>query len=335
MEPIDNDNERPGGRPTTIRERAVATAGTAHATRVEQALDQGLAARSAIAASWARSARLHQLHPATRPRAERLSAVELGRARERLGTLVPLAAAQLDRVFALVAGLGGCVVLADADGIVLERRGRSADDRDFAASGLWTGADWSEAAAGTNGIGTCVAEDRVVTIHRDQHFLSSNIDLSCSSAPIHDPAGAIVAVLDVSTARAELTEAVTGLLAASVAEVARRLEIELFQQAFARARLVLVPRGECRQAAVLAVDADDLVIGATRAARVQLGLAGDLRRTPRPLADVIGIDAHDRPAEAERAVVLRALARADGNATAAARSLGISRATLYRKLQRQ
>ncbi|MCA1953463.1 MAG: sigma-54-dependent Fis family transcriptional regulator, partial [Hyphomicrobiales bacterium] len=41
----------------------------------------------------------------------------------------------------------------------------------------------------------------------------------------------------------------------------------------------------------------------------------------------------DGLASAERASLQRALARARGNATAAARNLGISRATLYRKLR--
>jgi transcriptional regulator of acetoin/glycerol metabolism len=39
-------------------------------------------------------------------------------------------------------------------------------------------------------------------------------------------------------------------------------------------------------------------------------------------------------AMAERGVLQRALARAEGNVKAAAEALGMSRATLYRKLQR-
>jgi transcriptional regulator of acetoin/glycerol metabolism len=38
--------------------------------------------------------------------------------------------------------------------------------------------------------------------------------------------------------------------------------------------------------------------------------------------------------QAERAAVQRALARSDGNVSAAAEALGISRATLHRKLRR-
>lgn len=310
------------------------TAISHHAARVAAAIDGGQAARSALAASWARSARLHRLDPAGRRRDDRLTAAEIARAREALGPLLPMSAPHLDRLFGTVAALGGCVVLADAQGLALERRGAQGDDADFEASGLWTGVLWSEAEAGTNGIGTCLAEGRPVTIHRDQHFLARNIGLSCSSAPVHGPDGALMAVIDVSTARPDLGEAVAGLICATVAEAARKLEAELFHARYPRARMVLVPGLDRGQGALLAVDADDLVIGATRAARQHFDLAGDLSAAPRPVADLLGLEGHERIADAERAVLTRALARHSGNISAAARALGLSRATLHRKLGR-
>ncbi|WP_126976400.1 GAF domain-containing protein [Frigidibacter oleivorans] len=305
-----------------------------HATRIEAALSGDLAARSAIAASWARSARLHRLDPAQRRADSRLDDRGLAQARDRLGPLLPAAQPHLDRLFQAVGGLGACVVLADPEGVAVDRRGHAGDDRDFAESGLWTGAVWSEATAGTNGIGTCLAEGRAVTIHRDQHFLARNIGLSCSSAPVHDPQGRLAAVIDVSTARADLPEALAALIGPTVTDAARRVEADLFQAAFPRARIVLVPGVDRGTGALLAVDADDLVVGATRAARLHLGLTGDIAASPRPLGDLVGLDSHDRIADAERAVLARALARASGNVSAAARALGLSRATLHRKLGR-
>ena len=32
---------------------------------------------------------------------------------------------------------------------------------------------WSEESVGTNGIGTCLVEQRALTIHRDQHFFDA------------------------------------------------------------------------------------------------------------------------------------------------------------------
>jgi transcriptional regulator of acetoin/glycerol metabolism len=312
----------------------VPTPASLHVTRVELAIRSGQAARSPVAASWARSARLHHLDPSAARLDNRLTDGELALARERMGVLLPTAAPHLDRLFQTVSGLGACIVLADTEGVALVRRGNPGDDGDFASAGLWTGTAWSEAHAGTNGIGTCLIEARPVTIHRDQHFLARNIALSCSSAPIFGPEGELMAVIDVSTARPDLPEAVSGLLCATVSDAARRVEVELFGQRFPNARLVLVPGTERSSGAVLAVDCHELVIGATRGARQQLGLSGDLAAVPRPLPDVLGEGADDGFDEAERAVIARALARTNGNVSAAARDLGLSRATLHRKLNR-
>lgn len=305
-----------------------------HATRIEAALSTGQAARSAVAASWARSAHLHRLSPTARPDPARVTEAELVLAREKLGVLVPMAEPHLDRLFQIVGGLGACVVLADAEGIAVDRRGNRGEDRDFSDAGLWTGTVWSEAGAGTNGIGTCLVERRPVTIHRDQHFLARNIGLSCSSAPVHDAFGALAAVIDVSSAREDLPEGLAMLIAGTVAEAARKVELDLFQHHFPRARLVMVPGLDRGLGAVLAVDADDLVIGATRAARQHLDLSGDLTAMPRHLGDLLGLATHERIEDAERAVLTRALVRASGNVSAAARALGVSRATLHRKLGR-
>jgi transcriptional regulator of acetoin/glycerol metabolism len=301
-----------------------------HSHTVERAVLGSEAARSPVVASWARSARLHGLDPAKRRPPDRLTETELAAARDRMGPIIRLAAPSLDRLFQSVGGVGCCVLLADANGVPLDRRGAAVDDPTFDDWGLWPGSLWSEAQEGTNGIGTCLAEGRAVTIHGNQHFLTRNIVLSCMSAPIHDATGGLVGVLDVSSCRADLTEGFAGLIAQSVAEAARRIDTETFLAAHVGARIVMVPGTD--PGAMLAVDADDLVVGASRAARQMLGLAGDLRRNPRPAADVLGQGAPDTLPDAERAALARALARKGGNVSAAARSLGISRATFHRKL---
>lgn len=305
-----------------------------HEAVVAAALSRGEAARSLVAASWSRSAVVHGLEPSRKVDPVRLTQAEFNVLMERLGPLVMTAAPTLDRLFQSIGALGGCVILANNEGIPVDRRGRSAQDRDFKENGLWTGTHWSEAVAGTNGIGTCLAVGRAVTIHRDQHFLSANIGLSCSSAPVYDAEGQLVAVLDVSTAGGETGEALAGLIAHAVAEAARRIESDLFQAAFPKARLMMPPTVDRVQGAILAVDSEELVIGATRAARMHFGLKGDLGKKPIPAADLLGLDAPATLEAGERAVMARALARAGGNASAAARALGISRATFHRKLGR-
>ncbi len=279
---------------------------------------------------------MHGLDPAERKAPRRLTEGELSEARQRIEPLLRAADASLDRLYPAVGGIGCCVLLADREGIPVERRGAVADDDTFDEWGLWTGTVWSEDSEGTNGIGTCLADQRALTIHRDQHFFSRNTLLSCTTAPIYDHEGNLAAALDVSSCRSDLTEGFVNLIAMAVGDAARRIEAENFRLAFSSARILLAPVAERSAGAMIAVDADDLVVGATRSARLALGITQQILAKGLPAADILGGMAKTAEdlEEAERGVVQRAIARADGNVSAAAANLGISRATLHRKLAR-
>jgi len=291
------------------------------------------AAQSAIAASWRRSLIYHHLDPETQSPPDRVEAAALREARERLGALAAIASPIIERVLNAVGRAGCCVLLTDSNGLIVERRGTAADDEVFSQWGLWTGAIWSEAKEGTNGIGTCLAEQRPVVILRDQHFRTRNTEMSCLGAPIFDDQARLAGVLDVSSCRGDLMGDLAPLIATVIADAARRIESEAFRAAFPDCRIVMAPEHGHRGSALLAVDRYDLVIGATRMARQTLGLA-DISLA-RPVADVL---ANSRQISdlraAERAELQRALARTDGNISAAARELGIGRATLYRRMKR-
>ncbi|MCA0922249.1 GAF domain-containing protein [Pseudooceanicola nanhaiensis] len=307
-----------------------------HIDRVyETAQSKSAAARSRLAASWRRSLEKHGLDPGERRAPGRVEATSLGDRRAALGDFLQLATPRLDQLFQLVGGSGCGVLLTDAQGVVLETRCREADAPVFREWGLWEGADWSEAAEGTNGIGTCLAERRQVVIHREDHFYARNTAMSCLDAPIHGPDGRLLAALDVSSARADQTEGFNRLIAATVAQTARQIEGDFFRAAFPRARIVAAEGESAEGAALLAVDKDDLVIGATREARRAFGLDAEGRIKPRPASDLLGRDGAETGLDrAERAAIVRALARADGNVSAAARALGMGRATLYRRMNR-
>lgn len=90
------------------------------------------------------------------------------------------------------------VLLADSSGVVLHSYG----DPDFLGKArkvaLLPGGIWSESVRGTNAIGTALVEREPVVVRCSEHFIVSNHFLTCSAAPVFDPFGRIMGVLDVS-----------------------------------------------------------------------------------------------------------------------------------------
>src|SRR5271165_2266442 len=115
-------------------------AGAAHADQVFKAISGNEAATSAVAASWRRSANLYALDPVSATPSWRLSSPEIAAARARMGRLLQVAQPSLERLFFAVGSVGCSVMLADRDGVILERRGAAGDDSTFDECGLWTGA---------------------------------------------------------------------------------------------------------------------------------------------------------------------------------------------------
>jgi transcriptional regulator of acetoin/glycerol metabolism len=99
----------------------------------------------------------------------------------------------------------------------------------------------------------------------------------------------------------------------------------------------MVPAGVNSANALLAVDRHDLVLGATRAARLALKLDDRHIAAGIPASDALHegrVSQEEEMAEAEKAALLRALSRTHGNVSQAAAALGISRATLHRKMKK-
>jgi transcriptional regulator of acetoin/glycerol metabolism len=313
-----------------VVERSVSQSDSKHSALVFSTIHSSQAALSAVAASWCRSALHHGLDPARSLRGERLEAPELQRRLAAHGDLLAVAEPVLDRLFAQVGLTGCCVIMADSDGVILQERKSAGDAPFFESSGLVSGSNWSEASEGTNGIGTCLVEARPVTIQRHEHFSARNIAVSCMDAPIFDPAGRLAGALDVSSARADHGDGMASLIGALVQDAARHIERDYFCRHYSGRRIVLAEGA--RGQALLAVDRDGLVVGATRAARLLYHLGHEVDLAPRPLDDLIGGSAGYE--SSERATLRQALARSGGNVAAAAKLLGIGRATFYRRMER-
>ena len=311
---------------------------SAHADHVyASAGAKSAAATSPIVASWKRCMTMYKLAPEENRKPFLLSEAEFLRAREASAPLIAESADELDRIFSSVGKAGCCLLLTDASGVALERRGASGDDAEFRNLGLWSGAMWSEASVGTNGIGTALADERAVVVYRDQHFFSANTGLSCTTAPIRDHLGRLTGAIDISTCRNDIEEMTFSIITQAVRDASQRIEANLFRRAFPGARFIMVPSANSNALSLLAVDHHDLVLGATRGARLTFKLDDQLIAQGLPAADALNEYRHDPGGdleEAERAALRRALSRVHGNVTQAAQLLGISRATLHRKMNR-
>src|SRR5215471_2676015 len=224
-----------------------------------------------VSSSWQRSANKHAVDPDSIQAPRILTSRELDELREPLHELILSAQEEIDRLYKVVRDAGYTLLFCDAEGVAVEHRGDDADASRFRYWGTWIGGVWSEALEGTNGIGTCIAEERPITVHRSQHYRSRHINLSCSGAPIFDVDGRLIAVLDVSAIDPERSERAHALTGALTVAAARAIEERFFREQFRREWIVAVaPPDEGATGMLLAVDGSQRVAGANRTARSSL-----------------------------------------------------------------
>jgi transcriptional regulator of acetoin/glycerol metabolism/AraC-like DNA-binding protein len=226
-----------------------------------------------VAVSWRRSAQDHHVDPGKARAPQVLTAAELHHSRESIDGMVRLAQSELDHLYGIVRRSDYVVLLCDTHGVAVDYRGDDSRSAQFRYWGIWLGGVWSEAVEGTNGVGTCIAERRPITVHQTQHFRARHASLSCSGAPVYGADARLLGVLDVSSFESGLSAQAHGLTLPLVVTSARALEERLFREAFARSWIVAVaPSGDEGAAPLLAVDPDYRIVGAERRARAEFGL---------------------------------------------------------------
>ena len=224
-----------------------------------------------VSSSWQRSANKYAVDPVDTRAPSILTPGELKHHREPLDDLIFSAQEEIDQLYKVVREARYTVLFCDSSGVAVEHRGDDAQASRFEYWGTWLGGVWSEEVEGTNGIGTCIVEERPVTVHRSQHFRSRHIDLSCSGAPVFGADGRLIAVLDVSAIDPELSEGAHALTGALTVRSARAIEERFFREQFRQEWIVAVapPEGGVT-GMLLAIDGNQRIVGANRAARTSL-----------------------------------------------------------------
>jgi len=225
-----------------------------------------------VTRSWSRCLNEYRLHP-DRPRKPAiLENAAFESRRERRADVIDCARYEMTTLYQQLADADSAVVLTDTDGVIIHMVSSPAFAAEVAPLGLRTGGLWSEAEAGTNGMGTCIAAGAPVAIRREDHFFTQFSQLTCSAVPVYDPSGEIAAVLDVSSRSKHMQQHLLVLLGMT----ARMIENRLIDQRFRNAHpLHFHSRPEfvyTLHEGKLAVGDDGYILAANRSALFQLGL---------------------------------------------------------------
>ena len=199
----------------TLGEAIMQVSGRDHGALVRAALAGDRSICSALddftVASWRRCQASHGLDPDNPPDPVIMPPADLRDRQERAAHLLEIARHEMTNLYQQLAGSGHAIMLSDRDGVVLNYIGDPMFTDAAASVGIQTGAIWSEQAQGTNGMGTCLIERKPLVIHRTAHYFTRNANLTCAAAPIFDPHGNVLAILDASS-EAELAQKHTMVL---------------------------------------------------------------------------------------------------------------------------
>ncbi|MGM0825757.1 MAG: sigma-54-dependent Fis family transcriptional regulator [Pseudomonadota bacterium] len=191
-----------------------------------------LPAQAPIRRSWLRCLNEYQLDP-TQPRPARVVPQQtLIEHRESVDELLHVARAGVEQLYGQIAQLGYVLLLTDHRGITVEFRGDPNQDKQLRRAGLYLGADWDERFAGTCAVGTCLHDRQAIICHRQEHFDASHISLTCTAAPIADPQGNVMAVLDISALQSPTQHESQNFSLSLVTLYARMIEDAYFLQRY-------------------------------------------------------------------------------------------------------
>lgn len=246
-------------------------------------------AESRIATSWRRCLISHKLDPARQGPPQTLTEAEVRHVAEPMEETIRLLTPELDDLARVLRDAGYCVNLADANATMLfSRLPGEADARMFMDWKIYTGSNFAETCEGTNGLGTCLAEQKPILVHRDEHFRAQWHMFSCAVAPLFDQAGRLAGAINITSCREDLERAAHQLALAVTMEATRRMEGAIFRDYFRNAWIATVPGDG--GSGLLAYDDDRRIVGACRSARALLGLTDGLIASGIDLSRYIKLD---------------------------------------------
>ena len=127
-----------------------------------------------------------------------VSAQQMRRTAEANHLLVDAARPVLEQLGRAIASTRYFAILTNQDGVVVDAHGPVDRDDPRATLITRIGVDLSERSVGTTSIGATLAELQPVWLHRGEHFFQDTSCYSCAGAPLFGPDGSCVGMLDLT-----------------------------------------------------------------------------------------------------------------------------------------
>ncbi len=151
-----------------------------------------------ILSSWSRCIE-HGLDPLREPEHVVIDKAELCSIREQNESLTRLASIEIRNLYSQISGSNFAIVFADGNGTILESIADDTFNTIADSKRIIPGSVWSETISGTNALGVVVKSQNLSTVHAGEHFFRFHGDLTCVAAPIFDPSGGLVGIIDASS----------------------------------------------------------------------------------------------------------------------------------------
>ena len=183
------------------------------------------AVRSEIAASWERC-RIAGVDPYGGISQSVLYSAELKKLLIAKQKMIEIAKPFMDNLYNFVAGSGFIVLLTDEKGYVLENMGDSDVLQQAAALRFYQGASWTEKEVGTNAIGTALVLKKPLQVSGAEHYCQKHHAWTCSAAPVCDPQGRVLGILNLSGPSQETHLHTLGMVVAAGAAITAQMTIK-------------------------------------------------------------------------------------------------------------
>ncbi|MEQ0560502.1 GAF domain-containing protein [Amycolatopsis sp. NEAU-NG30] len=194
--------------------------------------------RSVVSASWTRSLAA-RVDPDDGEAPFVHSAADLASLRE-AHPLAPVLPVLRQMLVSIADDAEHVMIVTDADGLILWREGAAGQLLRGDRVGLTEGTRWSEAAIGTNAMGTALATGEPVQIYSAEHLVRRYHTWTCAAAPVRDPeTGVLLGSIDVSGPLRTVHPAMLSLVTATaqLAEGQLRAQLAVRDEQLRRANM--------------------------------------------------------------------------------------------------